>query len=241
MKPSRDSYSMILYGDSISRGVVYDEDKKKYGITKKSFASTLSKLLSCTFYNASSFGNTLCRGIRNLQKDIEKRNPNIVVMEFGGNDCDFCWDEVAMNPSGDHEPNTSVSTFQSKLLDTVQYLKATDIFPVLLTLPPLVSDRYWKWVSDNDCGKMKNILQWLGDVEQISRWQSMYNDAIVAIAEKTKSRWIDIRNAFLSTNRFENYMCVDGIHPNIEGQQLISSCILRYLQKEYSFLLLPFR
>jgi lysophospholipase L1-like esterase len=237
MKPSCDSYSIILYGDSISRGVIYDEEKKKYVVTKQSFASSLSQTFNCAFYNASSFGNTLIRGLRNLSKDIEKRKPNIVVLEFGGNDCDFQWDEVAEKPFDKHVPNTNLSTFKEHLLEALEQLKLWNIFPVFLSLPPLVSTRYLKWVGNSDSRKMNRILSWLGDVEQISRWQSMYNDAIITIAREANIRWIDIRKAFLDQKNFEDYMCVDGIHPNSKGHQLITDHILGYIKADYSFLL----
>jgi acyl-CoA thioesterase I len=239
MKPSCDSYSIILYGDSISRGVIYDEEKKKYLVTKQSFASSLSQIFNCAFYNASSFGNTLIRGLRNISRDIKKKKPNIVALEFGGNDCDFNWDEVAEKPFDKHLPNTDLRTFQEHLRYAVSQLKSWDTFPVLLTLPPLVSARYLKWVGDNDTRKMNSILSWLGDVEQISRWQSMYNDAIVTIAHEEGVRWIDIRKAFLDQDNFEDYMCMDGIHPNPKGHQLITEHILKYIKTDYSFLLKP--
>ena len=33
-----------------------------------------------------------------LRKDVISENPDIVLIEVGGNDCNFNWDEVAKHP-----------------------------------------------------------------------------------------------------------------------------------------------
>ena len=65
----------------------------------------------------------------------------------------------------------------------------------------------------------------------------MYNSVIVSIAEETKTRWIDIRGAFLQTADFTNFICIDGIHPNEKGHKLIAAKIFEYIKSNYSFML----
>ena len=65
----------------------------------------------------------------------------------------------------------------------------------------------------------------------------MYNAAFLKVASSANTLWIDVRNAFLCTPDFRKYLCRDGIHPNLDGQKLISQTISEYLHHNYPVLL----
>jgi lysophospholipase L1-like esterase len=231
------NYNLVIYGDSISKGVVFDEDKERYVVLEKNFCNIIKEKFNGVLYNAAKFGSTITRGLKNLPLDIATKKPDIVVLEFGGNDCDFNWEEVGANPKGLHQPNTDLDTFKETLINTVNSLINKGINPVLMTLPPLDADRYFKWISKNCAEMEKNILQWLGSIQMIYTWQEKYSSAVQAAAKETKSRWIDIRSAFLKTKDYRQYLCKDGIHPNKQGHMLIADKILEYIKGDYTFLL----
>lgn len=233
----KDSYNFLVCGDSISKGVVFDKSKDKYVLSKESYANLLQNSLKGTIDNIAKFGSTILKGIDRLQRELKKVRPDVVVIEFGGNDCDFNWDEVAENPYIDHYPNTDFNVFKNKLTELIKSLKDTNIIPVLLTLPPLDADRYFKWISKDNQEKAKNILTWLGSVTKIYWWQEKYNSAIVSIARNTRTRVIDIRSAFLDCPDFRQLLCDDGIHPNEKGHKVIADEIMNYVETSYDFLL----
>jgi lysophospholipase L1-like esterase len=101
---------------------VYDDEKERYVTLKDCYTSLLQDKLKGFFYNAGKFGNTIIRGINRLSTDVLKNNPDIVVIEFGGNDCDFNWEEVAKNPYADHLPNTDFNVFLEKLNELIPTL-----------------------------------------------------------------------------------------------------------------------
>ena len=68
-------------------------------------------------------------------------------------------------------------------------------------------------------------MQWLGDIQHIYRWHERYNNAIIRVAMESKCQLIDIREAFLDKKKYEEYLCVDGIHPNEKGHSLIDSVL----------------
>jgi acyl-CoA thioesterase I len=231
-------YNFLVSGDSISRGVIYDEAKGKYAVSDKSYVALVQRKLKGIVQNASRFGNTLIRGIGRLGKDIAKGRPDVVLIEYGGNDCDFAWDEVAAHPELAHEPQTDLSLFEETLAGTIASLTAEDIVPVLMTLPPLDADRYLKWVSRQDSAVEGNILKWLGSVAKIYWWQERYSSSIVTVAERTKTRWIDVRGAFLHARDYGSLICRDGIHPNELGHELIARTIIDYISSsDFAFLL----
>lgn len=230
-------YSFLVTGDSISRGVVYDEDKAKYVILERGYVALVQQRLKGVVLNVSRFGNTLIRGIGRLGKDIAKGRPDVVLIEYGGNDCDFAWNEIAADPDSAHEPRTDLALFEGILTDAIASLKGKDIVPVLMTLPPLNAESYLKWVSGEDARAEGNILRWLGSVTKIYWWQERYSSAIAAVAEKTKTRWIDIRGAFLRSPDYTALICRDGIHPNGLGHELIAETIVDYISRDFGYLL----
>jgi lysophospholipase L1-like esterase len=233
----KSQYSFLVSGDSISRGVVYDEGKGGYSVLENSYVALVQKRLKGIVRNVSRFGNTLMRGMSRLGKDIAKDQPDIVLIEYGGNDCDFAWPEVAAHPDMPHEPQTDLSLFEETLTRTIETLNAQGIVPVLMTLPPLNADKFIKWVSGQDPLVELNIMKWLGSVTKIYWWQERYSSSIVRVAERTKTRWIDVRGAFLRQADFSALICRDGIHPNGEGHELIARTIVDYVTSDFSFLL----
>ena len=101
----------------------------------------------------------------------------------------------------------------------VSRVRAGGMIPALVTPPPLVSQRYFDWVSRKlDRAK---ILNYLGDVEHIYRWQERYALMIRRVAQRESAMLLDVRDLFLSQKHFTNLMCVDGIHPNEQGHELL--------------------
>jgi lysophospholipase L1-like esterase len=231
------SYKFMVSGDSISKGVIFDEVKSKYVILEDNYINLLQSKLNGIIRNTAKFGNTIIQGIIKLKDDVLRDEPDIVLVEYGGNDCDFDWKEVSNNPNADHQPKTDFDTFQNKLREALHFLKNSNIIPVVMTLPPLNADRYLKWISKNDSLTESNILKYIGSVTKIYWWQEKYSSAILKIAEETNTRWIDIRGAFLQYPDFTKFICLDGIHPNEVGHKIIANKIIDFIKSEYAYLL----
>lgn len=227
----------MISGDSISKGVVLDEVRNKYVVLEDNYVALLQNKLKGAVHNTARFGNTLLKGFGHLKRDVLKEKPDVVLIEYGGNDCDFNWNEIAENPEGDHTPKTDFNVFERMLTETIEFLRSKDVIPVLMNLPPLNADQYFKWVSGSNPDAERNILQWLGSVTKIYWWQERYNSTIVKVAEATKTKYIDIRGAFLEHPDFTRFICVDGIHPNRDGHRIISERVLEFIGEHYGSLL----
>ena len=234
----KDSCKILVSGDSISKGVIYDETKNKYIVLQENYVNIISRKLKGSIKNISKFGSTITRGINKLEKQISKENPDIVLIEYGGNDCAFNWDEVANNPDAKHLPQTEVGIFEISLRETIELLKNIKITPVLMTLPPLNADMYFEWVSKNNPLTQSNILEWLGGIPRIYSWQERYSSIITKVAEETHTKFIDVRSAFLQYPDFANFICRDGMHPNREGHKVIADKIIDYIKTGYDYLLI---
>jgi len=234
---AKSAYTILVSGDSISRGVVYDEAKRKYALLEDSYVGIMRGLLKGAVFNMAHFGNTVTKGLSKLSGEVLKRKPDIVLLEFGGNDCDFDWAEVAKNPGGEHRPRTDYLRFRELLTREVAALQRAGVSPVLMTLPPIDAEKYLAWISGGAEAVRGNILKWLGSVTKLYWWQERYNAAVVGIAEETGAKLIDVRGAFLRRPDFQALLCADGIHPNAAGHRVIAEGILEYIRPRCPFLL----
>lgn len=237
IETEQDLIKIVVSGDSISKGVVYDENKKRYTILEENYVEILRDKLNGIIHNTSRFGSTIIKGVQKLKNSIFNEKPDIVLIEYGGNDCDFNWDEIAKNPEALHAPRTDFQTFENALLETVNFVKKNKSIPVLMNLPPLNSDKYFNWVSKNNPVAKENILKWLGSITKIYWWQERYNSVILKIAEETKTLCIDVRGAFLRFPDFTKLLCIDGIHPNKDGHIVIANKIVEFVKDKYNLLL----
>ncbi|MGH4122005.1 MAG: SGNH/GDSL hydrolase family protein [Clostridium sp.] len=233
----KDSYTLIAFGDSITKGIIYDEERSKYATLKENFTNIIGNKIKGQVYNAGKFGSTIMRGVSKMYNDVIKKSPDIVLIEFGGNDCDYNWADIAKNPEEEYKPNTDISTYRETLCAMIDTLKVNHILPVLMTLPPLDPLKYFKWITKEDSLAEQNILQWLGTKDRLFNWHSSYNKIITEVANETNTMLIDIRTEFLKYSNYSQFLCKDGIHPNIDGQSLIANVILKFISDNYNFLL----
>lgn len=223
--------NVCLFGDSIAKGVAFDDLSGKYTILKDNFASLTADTLGVILSNKARFGSTIRKGQEVISRILTGRpgGPPIdfALMEFGGNDCDFNWKEIALHPEAEHLPNTPIPEFIGIYEEIIRDLTAHDIVPVVLTLPPLVADAYFRWFS-RDIPQKENIIAWLGgDVDAIYYWHERYNSAVWEVASHMNCRVIDIRKAFLEQKNHRRFICADGIHLNQAGNDLVCSVILQ--------------
>ncbi len=235
--PQRNIESILVMGDSVAKGVVFHPEKKRYIFSKDGFIRRLGALLKANVHDLSKFGTTSEHGQKLLCEKLGDLNPDLVLIEYGGNDCDYNWDEVAQNPAAEHLPNTAVSAFAENILRMVNSLKSLNKIPVLMNLPPLNAQSYFKWFTKNDAGRAGNILKWLHDISKIYWWQEKYSYTIEKIAHATGAHLINVRNAFLKQKHYESLICDDGIHPNEKGQSLIEKTFVDYIEKHAAYML----
>ena len=231
------SKKILVIGDSISKGVVFDEQKNKYTLINDCYFNLLSKTVNAQMINESRFGSTITDGKKSLESKMKKHDPDMVVIEFGGNDCDFLWNDIADNPVLNHIPKTPLDIFEKQLCSMIDYIEKNNKTAILTTLPPLYADSYFKWFTEKDKQKGIRILKWLKDIWRIYWWQERYSSCISAIACKRNLHCIDVRNAFLKEQEFNQYICKDGIHPNKAGHRLIFDTVISFIKDKAPYLL----
>lgn len=221
---------ITLWGDSVMKGVIYDEQKGRYGLLPVSGAEQASEALGLELSNRARMGCTVEKGLAIIRRDLAAgMDCQAAIIEFGGNDCDYDWAAVAENPLADHQPKTPLGVFAASLQEMASLIRQQGITPVMSTLPPIHAERYFAFFTRSGLNK-DNILRWLGDIQHIYRWHERYNNTVVQTAQACGCLLIDIRDAFLAQKRYEDYLCADGIHPNQKGHALIEAVLERFGQ-----------
>lgn len=226
--------SVYLFGDSVGRGIILDS-AGRYSPLADSFAPAAAKKLGLDLVNKSRFGCTIGKGLEILRKcmdrrprpEQEDRAPEIAILEFGGNDCDFDWRAIAEAPRAEHFPATPLKAFGAAYRTAIGELKAMGFTPLAMTLPPLDPERYFRWFTKAGIDPAA-VLEWLGDIGNIFLWHEGYDKEVRFQAEESGIPVIDIRKAFLAAPDYRRYLCEDGIHPNGEGHGLMKSVVLDF-------------
>lgn len=223
------SKRITVWGDSILKGVVLDEQDGRYKVLKNSSVNSFAEITGCSLKNNAYFGMTSTKALNRMVSSLEKQSldkNDIVILEFGGNDCDFNWAEVSGSPEFEHQPKTTIEAFKNSLQNMITLFKEKGVTPILMNLPPLEPERYFNWLSR---GLNKdNILRFLGDVSRIYRWQEAYNNAVEWAARQYSCKLINVRERFLVSFNYSSQFCADGIHPNEKGHEKILESLLDF-------------
>jgi len=218
---------IVIFGDSILKPMVLNE-QNRYAVSDKVDWNGIEKALNVKIENCSKMGATIKHGAAYLSEYLKKDNDFFAaVIAYGGNDSDYNWRQVSEDDTAVHLPNTDLGAFEVTLWQMIELLKASEITPVLLTLPPISSIKYYRWIITRNNLNEENIMKHLGDIETIARHQELYNNIILKTAYQHNIRLVDVRKEFLNSPAYISLMCDDGIHPNEAGGKLIADTFIK--------------
>lgn len=207
-----------VYGDSILKGAVTGLDSGHlFDVIENDSLTLASKKLVFELNNQSVFGSIITKSARRLNKDIAKGCVgDVAIIESGGNDCDYDWNEVIKNPTAFHSPRVPLQDFFQTLDEMVKNCYENRITPLLMTMPPLVSDRWYNHICKN-YGKDAVDAFINGIPDTLYQNHEIYNTHIMHYCYEHGVQFVDMRLSFLETRHYRNLMCEDGIHPNEAG------------------------
>lgn len=209
-----------IFGDSILKAVLYENGKYRMNMEPEREFSAESGI---QIHNYARFGCTIRKAIRWIRRDCEEsgKPEDSVVLEFGGNDCDYDWARISQNPVLRIQCKTPPEEFAALYREALALIRQSGRRPVAMTLPPIHSLRYLNFVCKNGLLK-ENLLRWLGDAGAIGRRQRLYSELALQVAREEQAEVIDLRAAFpQDETALAELLCEDGIHPNQKGQARI--------------------
>lgn len=221
---------IAVLGDSILRGVVLDERTGHYVRLKENCVQAAQARLGLAVDNFARFGMTSEKGLEAAERRLPREGGyDACLICFGGNDVDHCWRRVAEDPEGENPPNVPCQRYVENMARIVGLARSRRIEPVLVTLPPIDSQRYFRFFS-RDIEQRENILRWLGGVETIYERHKTYSESLFSLAKQLDCRIIDVRKAFFGTGDYKRLLCGDGIHPNAKGHAVMGDAFVAYAQ-----------
>ena len=223
---------VAVFGDSISKGIVFDGDKLRK--IEGGFVNIIAEEYGFEIKNYSRYGLTLGKLaktglIESFLAETVGETDNYAVFCIGGNDADFDWKEVALSPHAEHFPHTPADKFEELLGEKVKLLLNSGVKVILTTIPPVDSERYFRNVICKIADGEKVLEFFDGDVTNISRRQEAYNYGIIRVAAENSVPVIDLRTGFLLDRKYLRRYCIDGIHPNGEGHRFMADEVARTL------------
>lgn len=212
-----------IFGDSILQGVVYSDEQRRYRLRKGSKYDSFADN-EIEVENHSRMGATAEKILNLQERFINKASKtDVVLLEMGGNDCDYNWQEVSNSPESAHNPKTPPELFKKLYAKAIKKASSNGARVAVASLVPIDSEKYLSWISK---GLSKdNIISWLGDVSMLSRWHEYYNHIIENIARKNGCIFVDLRGDFLLRHDYGELICTDGIHPTEKGYSVIEDKI----------------
>ncbi|MDE5898899.1 MAG: SGNH/GDSL hydrolase family protein [Treponemataceae bacterium] len=212
-----------VWGDSILKGAVTGTGSGHlFDIVEDSSLAIASRKLGFELNNQSVFGSIITKSQRRMNRDLERGiECDLGIIESGGNDCDYDWTAVSENPDAVSEPRVPLSDFMRILDEMVQSLRAHKITPLVMTMPPLVPDRWFAHICANQ--NAENVQKFVRGVpDKLYRNHELYSLHIVKYCYEKGVQFVDMRMAMLEAPDYRELMCLDGIHPNEKGYQYMA-------------------
>ena len=184
-----------VYGDSLMKGTLPDE-QLRYHFHTDLFEAPLAGV-DAEVTNKSVFGATSRKGVTLVQRDLARGHRyDWALIEYGGNDCNYDWADVAAHPEQHHDPVVLADEFRANLTTIVQMLREAGVRPIFTTLPPIDEVKYLACIDHNGASAA-GVMQWLGDVRRIYRTQERYSGLVCTIAAELDVPCVDPRDRFL--------------------------------------------
>lgn len=231
---------IYVFGDSVLKGVVLDERLGRYKVITAESARELAKLSGRDLVNRSTFGATITKAREVIKRTLKRKDDcEIAVLEFGGNDCNFDWQQVSDNPRTNHLPQTDPDQFVQVYEEIIRDLHARGIKVIVMNLPPIDSEYYLEYLVTSGLDR-RSLVEFLGDTAMISRFQELYSNLGERVAERTGAMLVDVRSRFLKLRNYRDYICLDGLHPSAEGHRIIYEAFADFVRSpEARQLLIP--
>lgn len=210
---------ICLFGDSVSKGIIYDNNKKRY--TKgNSFIKQFCNKNNIELDDNSRFGCTIEKAKEMVLRRIDSlKNYDYILLMLGGNDCNFNWEAVAKTPNNDHKSKLSPDEFKENYIELINIIKKYNNHIVIFNMIPVVGQMYLNYLGSS-YGK-EELLTFLKCSETIEHYNEMFNYVLYDISRICQVEIIDVRSCLLWIRDLSKYYSIDGIHPNQVGYDFI--------------------
>ncbi|QSO48284.1 SGNH/GDSL hydrolase family protein [Alicyclobacillus mengziensis] len=215
---------IICFGDSVTRGISYIRGRLR--IQKENYPALLQTAFAVDddveVVNKGVFNDNSDLLVLRMEDDVVAARPDYVLIEIGGNDCNFRWGEVASAKDEEHEPIVPLDRYLVNLQKMVERMRQEGATPILMNLLPLDPVRYYNHIYQQHGS---NVAHWIACCGGIEHWHGLYNRALVQLVSRLNVLTIDVRTAFKQAADFSVLLSDDGIHPTVAGYRVMAKTV----------------
>ena len=208
-----DKIIIVTFGDSITEAAAGLSLDQRWPVLLEKKLNNSERAEYCVI-NSGVGGNTSREGLARIDRDVISHKPDIVLVEFGGNDI------VA-----DEKREVSLEEYRSNLKAIHEKLADIDAEMILLTFTPVINN----WCSD---GKHEKYAHSGG----LDEFIELYRDATREFVKEQGLKLIDVdlalRKACDKLSQ-EEIILKDGCHLTAKANEIIAETVYDYL-KGYS-------
>ena len=214
--------SVSVIGDSLLKGIIYNEDKNIYNVLENNCISLLEEENNLNINNYSICG----LNINNLNKYfnlvLNKSKDEIIILEIGS---DSFEQDLLTN---DFKPLYTIGKFNRILKNIIKMSKKDNRNIVLTTIPYISNNKFYRFVSDKKgVRNQKGILEINNFIEEI-------NDLIKKISRKYNVLLIDLNRGINSYD--EDLYSVDGKYLSSKGHKILRNIFMESFNKSSVYL-----
>ncbi|MBN1447838.1 MAG: hypothetical protein JXA28_07890 [Bacteroidetes bacterium] len=201
---------ICYFGDSITEGWIEGER-----LPTAAYPEQTDLLLQLNGSTSRSLprgfgGETTDDALRRIDTDVLVHRPDIVVIAFGSNDR-YVWGDPPA-------PRVPLQRFRENLRLLLQKVRGLGAHPVLLGLPPLLENRFYR------AGVDSTVYAPYGGAATLHRH---YDDVIMDMGREETVAVVNVREAFADDSALLGF---DGVHPMPDGHARIASALAPVLQ-----------
>tara|TARA_R110002110_G_scaffold415562_1_gene651087 strand:+ start:58465 stop:59148 length:684 start_codon:yes stop_codon:yes gene_type:complete len=213
---------IVFFGDSITEGQHINPDFRWTDLVLESLKEQYDRTpVDIIGYNKGISGETSRQGLLRFNPDVQSLSPDILVIEFGLNDCNFWFTDKGF-------PRVSQSAFKANLEEMIERAKIFDIKHIIL------------------CNNHRTLrTKSLPGGKSLEESRKIYNTVISEIAHQHEVKLCDIDQWFdkIDAEDYSNYLLQkpDLLHLSELGHKHYAQKILSLLTPCIQNILEPYR
>ena len=214
--------SVSIIGDSLLKGIVYNENKNIYNVLENNCISLLEEENNLNINNYSICG----LNINNLNKYfnivLNKSKDEIIILEIGS---DSFEQDLLTN---DFKPLYTIGKFNKILKKIVKISQKNNRNIIFTTIPYISNNKFYRFVRERKCIRnQKSILEINNFIEEI-------NNLIKKLSKKFNISLIDLNRCINSFD--EDLYSIDGKNLSGKGHRVLKNIFIENFNKSSIYL-----
>lgn len=214
--------SVSVIGDSLLKGIIYNENKNIYNVLENNCISLLEEESNLNINNYSICGLNIDNLNKYFKLVLNKSKDEIIILEIGS---DSFEQDLLTN---DFKPLYTIGKFNRILKKIIKATKKGNRNIVLTTIPYISNSKFYRFVSGKKgVRNQKGILEINNFIEEI-------NNLIKKLSRKYNVLLIDLNRGINSYD--EDLYSIDGKYLSSKGHKILKNIFMENFNKSSIYL-----